>query len=266
MLGHGSSPFGAVVTAAQAAWPGVHLPEATFHAYVRERVGDAIPDADVASALWLACACSRGDVEALRAFEARFMPDVERAVTRLRLRPADVADVVQGLRQHLLVGGSDGARPHIADYAGRGDLAGWLRVAAVRAGLKKLRGAKVETHDDALLAARSAQDDPELSYMKAVYRSAFRAAFAAAVDSLEPREKNLLRQHLVDGLGVDELGPLYGVHRATAARWVQRARERVLVETRRQFMAHAHLSSRECESVLRLVQSRMDITLARLLA
>jgi RNA polymerase sigma-70 factor (ECF subfamily) len=265
MPGDGSSPWSA---AARSAWPDVHLPDEVFRAYVRERVTEeSSVDPDVASALWIACACARGDAHALRAFEARYMPLVERAVARLRLRPADVADVVQSLRQHLLAPGSDGSPPRIAEYAGRGDLAGWLRVTAVRAALKKLRGKRPESDDDdALLAARSAEDDPELSYMKAVYRSAFREAFAAAVAVLEPREKNLLRQHFVDGLSVDELGPLYGVHRATAARWVQRARERVLTETRHQFMSRARLSTRECESVLRMVRSRMDITLARLLA
>jgi RNA polymerase sigma-70 factor (ECF subfamily) len=110
------------------------------------------------------------------------------------------------------------------------------------------------------------QDDPELSYMKELYRQAFRQAFGAALAALEARDKNLLRQHVVDGLTVDELGPLYGVHRATAARWVQRAKEKLLHETRKQFMARARISSRECESVLRLVRSRIDVTLGRLLA
>jgi RNA polymerase sigma-70 factor (ECF subfamily) len=102
--------------------------------------------------------------------------------------------------------------------------------------------------------------------MKELYRRTFRQAFAAALASLDAREKNLLRQHVVDGLTVDEIGPLYGVHRATAARWVQRAKGRLLEETRKQFMARARISARECESVLRMVRSRIDVTLGRLLA
>jgi RNA polymerase sigma-70 factor (ECF subfamily) len=196
------------------------------------------------------------------------MPDVTRAIAKLRLPPADVADVVQSLREQLLVG-KEGRRPGIAEYTGRGELAGWLRVAAVRAGLKKLRGRKPQVDvDDALLASRAlpAQgDDPELSYMKEVYRRAFREAFAAALGGLEAREKNLLKQHFVDGLGIDELGQLYGTHRATAARWVQRARERLLEETKREFASRAGVSARECASVLRMVRSRIDVTLSKLL-
>jgi RNA polymerase sigma-70 factor (ECF subfamily) len=267
MAGHGASQFRAALSAARAAWPDVHVPEGGFREYLAERLGsDASVDSETAAALYLACACASGDAAALRAFEGRYMPEVERAVARMRLRPHDVSDVVQTVREQLLVG-RGGAAPRIAEYAGRGDLAGWLRVSAVRAALKKLRGKRAEVDaDDAVLAARSMGDDPELSYMKELYRRTFRQAFAAALGVLDAREKNLLRQHVVDGLTVDEIGPLYGVHRATAARWIQRAKDRLLEETRKQFMARARISSRECESVFRLVRSRIDVTLGRLLA
>jgi RNA polymerase sigma-70 factor (ECF subfamily) len=261
MAGHA---LAASLEAARAAWPGVHVPDAVFEAYVRERLGDEpAPTGAIAAALYLACACAHGDGRAIRAFDERYMPDVERAIARTRIPPADVAEVAQSLRQHLLAGPT----PRVADYGGRGDLAGWLRVIAVRAALKRVRGRRPEVDaDDALLAVRSVGDDPELAYMKELYRRAFRESFVAALGTLETREKVLLRQHFVDGLGVDDLGPLYHVHRATAARWVQRARDHLLDETRRQFMQRAHVGPRECESVLRLVRSRIDVTLGALLA
>lgn len=253
------------MSAVRRAWPEVHLPEAVFRAYVRERLGDEEPSEDALDALYLACACARGDRAAVKAFDAAYMPDVTRAIAKLRLPPADVADVVQSLREQLLVGKA-GAGPGVAAYAGRGELGGWLRVAAVRAGLKKLRGRKPEVDvDDALLAARAAGDDPELSYMKEVYRRAFRDAFAAALAGLGAREKNLLRQHFVDGLSVDELGKLYDTHRATAARWVARARDELLESTKKEFASRAGISARECASVLRMVRSRIDVTLSKLL-
>jgi RNA polymerase sigma-70 factor (ECF subfamily) len=266
MPGHDAT-LRATLAAARAAWPDVHVPDGVFRKYVAERAEDPSSlDEAAVSGLYIACGCAAGDTAALRAFERRYMPEVERAISRFRLHAQDSADVMQALREQLLVGRS-GDAPRIAEYSGRGDLSGWLRVTAVRAALKKLRGKKPEVDaDDALLAARSMQDDPELSYMKELYRRTFRQAFAAALASLDAREKNLLRQHVVDGLTVDELGPLYNVHRATAARWVQRAKERLLEETRKQFMARARISARECESVLRMVRSRIDVTLGRLLA
>jgi RNA polymerase sigma-70 factor (ECF subfamily) len=258
------------MSAVRQAWPGVHVPDAAFRAYVRERLGDGDGEATESAldALFIACACSRGDAAAVKAFDATYMPDVARAIVKLRLSPADAADVVQSLREQLLVrkaGGAGGA-PGISEYAGRGELGAWLRVSAVRAGLKKLRGRKPQVDaDDALLAARSLGDDPELGYMKEVYRRAFREAFATALGALDAREKNLLHQHFVDGLNVDELGRLYGTHRATAARWVQKAREHLLDETKKDFARRAGISARECASVLRLVRSRIDVTLSKLL-
>jgi RNA polymerase sigma-70 factor (ECF subfamily) len=255
------------MSAVRQAWPGVHVPEGVFRAYVRERLGDGDGEATepVLDALFIACACARGDAAALKAFDATYMPDVARAIVKLRLPAADAADVVQSLREQLLVGKAGGA-PGITEYAGRGELGAWLRVSAVRAGLKRLRGRKPQVDADAaLLAARSLGDDPELGYMKEVYRRAFREAFATALGALDAREKNLLHQHFVDGLGVDELGRLYGTHRATAARWVQKAREHLLDETKKDFARRAGISARECASVLRMVRSRIDVTLSKLL-
>ena len=134
----------------------------------------------------------------------------------------------------------------------------------MRAALKLLRKENRETPtDDALLEARAQEDDPELAYMKAAYRASFKVAFQEALESLLPRERTLLKQQIVDGLGIDELGALYQVHRATAARWVQSAREKLLVRTRRTFMMNARISSDECESIMRLVRSQLDMSLQR---
>jgi RNA polymerase sigma-70 factor (ECF subfamily) len=253
----------ASTAAARAAWPGVHVADDVFTAYVAERLGPPPFPSGALPALYLACACVHGDRTALQAFDDRYMPDVTRAMHRMRLSPADVADVAQSLRQQLLAGPS----PRLAEYAGRGELGAWLRVIAVRAALKRLRGRRPEVDsDDALLAVRSVGDDPELGYMKELYRRAFRESFGAAVEGLDARDKVLLRQHFVDGLGVDDLAPLYQVHRATVARWVQRSRDKLLDETRREFMKRARIGPRECDSVLRMVQSRLDVTLGKLLA
>ena len=89
--------------------------------------------------------------------------------------------------------------------------------------------------------------------MKELYRDAFKVAFGEAIGGLDARDKNVLRQHFVDGLTVDDLGKVYGVHRATAARWVQKAQGELLKSTRKRFAEHAKVGARECDSVLRLV-------------
>src|SRR5262249_6529246 len=104
----------------------------------------------------------------------------------------------------------------------------------------------------------------ELRYMKTLYGAEFREAFAQAMATLKPREQNLLRQHHVDGLTIDQLGQLYHVHRATAARWLGKARSSLLAQTRRSFMKRIRLSHSQFDSVLGLVQSQLVISFRRL--
>jgi len=172
--------------------------------------------------------------------------------------------LLQSRRRGLFVGDETRA-PRMADYGGRGDLRGWLRVTAVRAALKVLRKDKREVplEEGALLEAEATSADPEMAYVKELYRAQFRAAFQAALDSLEDREKALLKQHVVDGLSVDRLGDLHQVHRATAARWVAAAKEKLLERTREHFKQSVKMDDSECESVLRLVRSQLDGTIRR---
>src|SRR5439155_27001611 len=81
-----------------------------------------------------------------------------------------------------------------------------------------------------------ADPDPETALLRARYASAANEALREAFASLDARERNLLRQHFVDRLSIDDLGPLYGVHRATVARWLERAREALEARTRKLLM------------------------------
>ena len=80
---------------------------------------------------------------------------------------------------------------------------------------------------------------------------------------MNDREKNMLRQHIVDGLSIDDLAALHKVHRATSARWLAKAKEDLLAETRKTFIQNARISKGECDSILRLVQSQLHATIRR---
>ena len=260
--------LGDLIAQASSAWPEVRVDPEAFAEFLGRRVSLA----DLALArlrvgdLWVACASASGDPAALAVVEARYLPDVDAALGKMGLSRDRIAEVKQGLRRLLFVGDAE-SPPRIGDYRGTGDLRAWMRVTAMRAALKLIRKESRETSsDDALLEARAPEDDPELAYMKAAYRAAFKTAFQEALESLESRERTLLKQQVVDGLGIDELGALYEVHRATAARWVAAAREKLLSRTRRTFMLHARISNDECESIMRMVRSQLDVSLLRRLA
>lgn len=219
--------------------------------------------------LW-ARALAAGDVAALERYERELVPLIE-AQLRRRGHAADaVADVQQVLRARLLVG--DGAGPAVARYEGRGPLRGWVLVSALREAVRARRRAEREPAlgDDALAAlsdrgagvvgGAAGAGEPG----KERYREAFRAAFRAAIAQLSPRDRNLLRMHLIDGLTIDQVGAIQGVHRATAARWIERAREAVARAVRRELMRELGTDPFEAEEVLRWVQSRIELSLSGL--
>ncbi len=242
--------------AARAAWPGVDIASAVVEAYVAARGGTELGD------LYLACACSERDPRALAYLDAEIADCVARAVRKVGGDRTAVDEVTQRLRERVLVGGAVRAA-QIAEYSGRGPLRGWLRVIATRELLDMRRREKHEAPlgEHTLDGLPAAEHDPELQYMKASYREAFRTAFRAAFAALEPLERDLIRRHHLLGETVDQLSAHHGVHRATAARWVARARERLLVTTRERLAATLAIADQELDSILNLVASRLELSL-----
>jgi RNA polymerase sigma-70 factor (ECF subfamily) len=247
----------AAVQGAQQAHPEILCSAEALVAYVAER---AAHDEARWDDLLLAMGCLRGDPHALGALEREILPEVRGALHKLRLPAAAVEDALQSMSSDLLSGPS----PKIASYEGKGRLGAWMRVVATRLALRADKRDKRYVHDDEPAAlAVAAGADPELSFMKEQYRAEFRAAVADAIAAIAPKSALVLRQHTVDGLSIDEIGALHQVHRATAARWVQAAREELLAEIRRCFVGRCKIAPDECDSVLRLVQSRLDVTVRR---
>src|SRR5262249_36320091 len=126
------------LASARAAWPGIEIPDEEFHAYLAAREGAAC-----LADLWLACAIGRGDAAALRVFETELLRDIGAAISHLDGGSALADDVKSAVRERVL-GSAAGGKAKIADYRGRGDLRGWLRVVAVREALQIMRQRKRE--------------------------------------------------------------------------------------------------------------------------
>lgn len=215
--------------------------------------------------LYLACACASADPAAIAAFDRGYMSEVDHALARMRIDGSRLADVKQLVRQRLFVGPSGGSGK-ISEYAGRGDLRRWVRSVAVRTCLNDLRKGKREVlADDETLIARHAipVDDPEVAYMKRTYAEEFRTAFSGALARADAREQTLLRYHHVDGLNIDEIGAIYRVHRVTAFRWLERAKEHLVRATLDELRQRLKLSPRELQSVLRMIRSQVHLSLVR---
>src|SRR5262249_73156 len=143
----------------------------------------------------------------------------------------------------------------IAGYRGRGDLRAWLRVAATRVALGLLRARRRDADDGELTSLAAPDASPELALLRRRYTTEANAALRGALAELGVRERNLLRQHFVDGLGIDALGRLYGVHRSTAARWLERAKARFEQRTRALLIAQLGVSADTATSILAMLRS-----------
>lgn len=255
-----------VLSAARDAYPTIDLPAEAFLAYLGERLPADVPTQLAvpqirAVDLYLACACARGDVRALAAFDDHCVRPLDRVLSRMGIDADVIAEIQQNLRDRILVG--DGKRPKIVDYAGRGDLRAWVRVMAVRWALRQRVRARRElpVEDDELLQRLVSTGDPATDHAKGLYRREFQRAFEDALRTLPTRELTLLRQHYVDELTIDELAALYRVHRATAARQLVRARALVLEATRARMMSELQVQPHELDSIMRMIQSQIEISL-----
>ncbi len=259
-----------VVAEASAAWAGVQLDgtEFVFHLARHLPAGVSLRDglARLATSdLFVACACVRGDPVALRGLDERVLAPVVEAVARRRRAEHVADDVRQILAGQLLV--RTDSEPGIARFSGRGSLRAWLRVVATREILRRLGPTtRTDTLSDALMATVSDEANLEGDHVQALSRGEVRAALEDALPRLPERQRTLLRYEVVDGLALERIGVIFGVHRTTASRWVESAHEALLRELRRALEKRIGLSRSEADSLIRAVRSGIEISFARLLA
>jgi RNA polymerase sigma-70 factor (ECF subfamily) len=265
-----AAALAAADAAGRAAWPELGVAAPAFAAHLRRHLPEAGGAAAVralrAADLYLACACAAGDAAAIAAFERTYFGEIAAAAARHRAGSAITADVTAELRALFFVAAPPRAAG-VADYAGRGDLRGWVRVAATRAVLHRVKKVRRElaVTDESLFDVLSPADDPELGYLADLYRQEFAAAFQTALAAASDRDRSLLRYSLLEGLTIDEIGGLHGVHRSTAARWLEAARDGILERTRDDLKRRLQAGSTEVDSLIRLVHSRIDVSLERVL-
>ncbi len=249
--------------AGQAAWPGVSVVRERFADFVRERGIEAARR--FPGDLYLAAACLTGDATALRTFERDVLVAARPAIQAIDSAPAFVDEVFQRVRELLFVGNG---QPRLTQYAGRGPLQAWVGVAAARTAITMMReqgrAREVALEGDAWPAALAA-NNPELQLLSRQYADAFTAALRDSVAALEPRLRAVLRRSYVDALSIDEIGELYGVHRATAARWIQRACETVFEHSRQLLAERLSLSATELDRMTAMVRSQLEVSLSQLL-
>lgn len=214
--------------------------------------------------LVLAAACAEGLPSAQEELQVRVLPQVLPAVRRIDPSQAFVDEVRQHLLERLLVA-RPGRPARIAEFAGESSLVHWVRAVAVRLALNHRRdsGRSPEIPaGDGLVEIAAPLQDPQFELLQHGYGQAFSEGLRDALGQLEKRARAVLRLHYVDGLSLAQVGAVYQVNKSTVSRWLGDAREQLLSRLRRDLEGRLGIATAELDSVLRAIQSRVELSLA----
>jgi RNA polymerase sigma-70 factor, ECF subfamily len=243
----------------QRKWPALALDFELFVAHCQRvlQTDAGLPPAP--ADVYLCCACTLEQPAALRSFEAEGAAVAEAAIRRIDSNDDFVRDTLQALWSKLLVGAEAGVR----SYSGRGPLQAWVRVVATRVALDRRRINKRSAGRQVELSDRLAAADVNLeaALLKAQFGQIFQDALRACVAALSKQERNVLRMHVVGQCSIDEIGRAYNVHRATAARWIERSRAKIYDEVRDALRVRHNLTESEFNSLATLMGEELELSL-----
>jgi RNA polymerase sigma-70 factor len=217
-------------------------------------------EAPEAGDIWLCASLADGDAAAIRVFEQRLNPEIDRALARFALSDDQRVELAQRVRVRLLVE-TDDSPPRIALYRGWGSLEGWTRTLTARLALNAIRDSKgAEPLDRApdLLGA-----SPEFEALRSSSRVLFLQALRTAFRALGQRERTLLRLRYLDDVQANALAASYGVHESTMSRWLASAR--ATLQARFEVEARALVKDdADVADLLTAMQSRFGASLQQL--
>ena len=208
--------------------------------------------------LELARRALEGDAVSLAELDRRITAESSRVAAAQKF-PAD--ELGQLLRERLLVGEA----PKLSRYDGTGPLSAWLRAVAVRLSSNARRSGAQEEVVSTVPESALIEPNPELTLLRLQYRAQFREAFAEALGKLEPKESTVLRLHTLDGLSLSSIGTMFQRDASNVSRWLGRIREQLLADTRRALAQRLALEGSELDSVMRVADSELTMSLSGLL-
>jgi RNA polymerase sigma-70 factor len=249
----------AIVEEVHSRWNTLLVHREPFAVYARERQIDlATLPKEFGADLYLAFACFSRVSGAVEAFYQSHGARI-RAVGRRFEESEDFADeLLQKVSEGLFVTSAG-----IGQYRAEAPLSAWVSTVARRVALRQVKAARPErvVDDDALAAEISEACDQELFLLQARHRELVRAAMISALRQMPKREQRFLQLNLIAGVSMARIGKIYGISQSSVSRKIQRAIHNVITEAKRLVRLQVGVSSTELESIFRLIQSCIDLTL-----
>jgi RNA polymerase sigma-70 factor, ECF subfamily len=240
-----------VISDLRAAWPATAWDEARVRPLVDAADPVALSGPHRTDLLW-AWACLACDSDALAALESGPITGARAHLRTLGLSAAVIDDAVQRALSRLVAD-----RAALATYRGRGSLDNFVRTIVVRHAFDEQHKTPrtVELTD----AFATPSPDPELEYMRKLYAEHIAAAFRDAWGKLGAHERFLLALQLYEGMTIDDLGRVYSIHRASAARRAAAARSSLLGHIRACLRERLAVTDDTLDSILRIVTTSVHL-------
>jgi RNA polymerase sigma-70 factor, ECF subfamily len=211
--------------------------------------------------LALARRCAAGDLQAHALFEREYLVPALRALSRLRLDESVRLEVQGALRDRVLPPPS-GLHNKIASYTGRGALLVWVKVAAVRVALNlQSKQGVFRAHPPTLAFGANPEEDAR----RLVVAPLLKEAIGASLSTLDVKARSIVRLYFFEGINADELGRMFGMHRVSIWRTIERVKSHVRTACLTQMQERLGATPSECESALRDAISCMGSSWGRLL-
>ena len=218
----------------QHAWPEIHLSYEEFEAHATSFGHCEVPAH--APDLYLTAACRLGRRDAIQTLQKDFIRRSRPLVLGVVRDVSAVEDILQDLFTRLVVG----PPLKVARYRGTGPLRAWIRSVALNVARDYLRTTTSRRRAEAAkakLLPRFETDTPN-DILTVPVQGEHRdngclEAVRVAFETLQPFERQLLHEHYIEGLSIDDLAPRCLVNRATVARRIRRATDKVARHARK---------------------------------
>lgn len=201
---------------------------------------------------------------AIEAFDRTYLQPLRPRLMRIGQSTELVDTVLQDLRCKLLLP----PERRLCRYRPSGSFRAWLAVVATRICLDALREVKRRhvREDELVDHLHQAALGPEDSACGREFRSLLRECLTAAFRQLPAAERHALRYHLVAGWNIDQIGRTLGVHRATAARLLKRARAHLTQGLRGELSSRKGSALLHTREIWERLPSQLDVSLSRVFA
>ena len=234
--------------------------------------------------LCLILACEKGDEKAWEDLVANFDATVKSAARKISSNNEDAEDLASSIWAELygLRQDADGnKKSKLAYYSGRGSLAGWLRAVVSQLAVDQYRKQSKfvqieETREFENLAEESTNhsgndqvvqhaENPEDLLTEKQTGEDVSAALRAAIDSLEPEDKLILKLYYFDDLKLKDIAATFGYHEATASRKLVRIQTDVRKTVEKELKKGHGWSDSEVKKYLAEAASKLGVSLEKML-